>query len=332
MKFPRRIKKTAAIGCAAMTLLFPFGLTGCAEAGADDGKLTVVTTVFASYDFARQLTASLSIPCEVKLLLTPGGESHSYEPTPADVAAIQSCDLFVYVGGASEKWADDLIATTKREESGKINVRLFDAVNPLEEEHVEGMEAEEEHEHEHSHADGEEIEYDEHIWTSPQNAEIIAAEIAEAVEKCVPEQSAEVQTAAASLRSDLQDLDAEYQALADSAAGDTLIFADRFPFRYLTEAYGWNYYAAFAGCSSDTDASAATLSFLISKVKEENIGTVFYLENSTQKISDAVCAATDAKAVMLQSCNNVSQTDFQSGKHYQEFMRENLAAIKEALG
>ena len=324
MKLSRICKKIVAVGCAASAICIPLG--GCDT--ADDGKLKIVTTVFASYDFAKQLTEQLDVPCEVTLLLTPGGESHSYEPTPSDVAKIQSCDLFVYVGGESEKWAEDLIVSTKRTE--KQNLRLFDCIVPLEEEHIEGMELDEEDAH--THEDAEEIEYDEHIWTSPENACLIAKEIAGALKTAAPASTEKITDAETTLIGDLDALKAEHQAVADHAGSDTLIFADRFPFRYLTQAYGWKYYAAFAGCSSDTDASAATLSFLISKVKEQNIKTVFYLENSSQKISDAVCQATGAKAVMMQSCNNVSQADFDAGKHFQALMRENLAAIEEALG
>ena len=332
MRFSRIFKTITAAGCAA-AMLSP--LTGCGETAASgEDKLTIVTTVFATYDLAKQLAEQLDIPYEVKLLLTPGGESHAYEPTPADVAAIQSCDLFIYVGGASEKWADDLIESLgrKNEETipAKRNLRLFDRLDLLEEEHVEGMEAEEEGHH--NHADADEIEYDEHIWTSPENAYVIMHEIALELYSAAPDAIGKLQGAETKVAADLEALMHEYEDAAANATGSTLVFADRFPFRYLTDAYGWNYYAAFAGCSSDTDASAATLSFLISKVKEENIQTVFYLENSSQKISDAVCKATGAKAVMLQSLNNVSQADFDSGKHYQDFMRENLAAIKEALG
>lgn len=329
MNFTSICKRITAVGCAAASIA---GLCGC-DSTPKEEKLEIVTTVFAVYDIAKQLVSELGIPYEVKLLLTPGGESHSYEPTPADVAAIQNCDLFVYVGGASEKWADDLIVSLgrKNEETlpAKRNLRLFDHLDLLEEEHVEGMEAEEE-EHFHDHTD--EIEYDEHIWTSPENAYSIMHEIALELYNVAPEALGKLQGAETAVAVDLEALMHEYEEAAANAKGDTLVFADRFPFRYLTDAYDWNYFAAFSGCSSDTDASAATLSFLISKVKEEQIGTVFYLENSTQKISDAVCEATGAKAVMLQSLNNVSQADFDSGKHYQDFMRENLAAIKEALG
>ena len=316
----------AAMGCAAGIL--PLG--GCSAKTPDEEKLTIVTTVFATYDLAVQLAEKLEIPYEVELLLTPGGESHSYEPSPADVAAIQSCDLFIYIGGASEQWADSLLESIGRtnEETipGKRNLRLMDCITPLEDAHDHAHDDDHAHDHE-----AERLTYDEHIWTSPENAYLMMHEIALELYTVAPEAIGRLQGAETAVAVELEALIGEYAEAAAEAKGDTLIFADRFPFRYMTERYGWKYYAAFSGCSGDTDASAATLSFLISKVKEEGIDTVFYLENSSQKISDAVCAATGAKAVCLQSLNNVSKADFESGKHYQDFMRENLAAIKEAL-
>lgn len=296
-------------------------LSGCGT--AKDDTLTVVTTVFTTYDFVKQLTAEYEKPVEVKLLLTPGGESHSYEPTPADVAAIQSCDLFVYVGGTSETWAEKLIESSRQK---KENLRMFDCVDLLAEETVEGMEPEEEHEDEH---DGDET--DEHIWTAPLNADKMLTAIQGSLNQIAPKEQEHCDAAYEKLHASLLELDQRAREIHDNAKRDTLIFADRFPFRYLTEAYGWNYYAAFSGCSSDNDASPATLSFLISKVKDENIKTVFYLENSTQKIADAVSSATGAKALLLQSCNNVSLMDYNAGMHYQELMTENLDAIEEAL-
>ncbi|MBR4201353.1 MAG: zinc ABC transporter substrate-binding protein [Oscillospiraceae bacterium] len=300
----------AAVICAASA-------AGC---GAKKNGLTIVTTVYTTYDFARQLTADFSEPVDVIMLLTPGGESHSYEPTPSDVAAIQSCDLFVYIGGASETWAEKLIETGRQ---NKDNLKMFDCVNLLHEETVEGMESDEEEE------EGEEI--DEHIWTSPKNADAMLSAMHDSINAVAPKEKAHCDAAYESVHTELLALDQRAREIHDNAKHDTLIFADRFPFRYLTEEYGWNYYAAFAGCSSDTDASAATLSFLISKVKDLNIETVFYLENSSQKISDAVCSATGANAEMLQSCNNVSRTDFDAEMHYQQLMNENLTAIEEAL-
>lgn len=326
------MKKIITLG-SVLTLAFS-SLTACGTESARNQKPTIVTTVYAVYDMAKQLTADFSSAPEVKLLLTPGGESHSYEPSPADVAAIQSCDLFLYVGGASETWAEKLISTSRQT---KENVRLFDAVTPLTEETVEGMQAhdhdddEDEHDHdedEHDH----DHDFDEHIWTSPLNADAMLKTISDAVVKQYPAEKVHTEAAYDKLHAAFTELDTKAKTIQKNQKTDTLIFADRFPFRYLTSAYGWKYYAAFAGCSSDNDASAATLSFLISKVRESDIKTVFYLENSTQKVSDAVCRATGAQAVMLQSGNNVSAEDFKANVHYQDIMRENLDAIGAALG
>lgn len=313
-----KIRKILA-AAAALTVCGSL-LSGCGEQKND--TLTVVTTVYTTYDFAKQLTAEYEKPVEVKLLLTPGGESHSYEPSPADVAAIQSCDLFVYIGGASETWAEKLIETSRKD---KENLRMFDCVTLLAEETVEGMEPEE-HEDEHS-AD----EIDEHIWTAPLNADQMLTAIQQGLNEAAPKEQEHCDAAYEKVHASLLALDQRAKDISANAKRDTLIFADRFPFRYLTDAYGWNYYAAFSGCSSDNDASPKTLSFLISKVKDENIKTIFYLENSTQKIADAVSSATGAKAELLQSCNNVSRMDYDAGMHYQQLMTENLDVIEEAL-
>ncbi len=307
----------ALTGAAILTLSV---LTACGTSPAKTDGLRIVTTTYAVYDMAKQLTAQYTQPAAVTLLLTPGGESHSYEPSPADVAAIQSCELFVYIGGESEVWADKLISASRAE---KENLRMFDCVELLDEETVEGMEADEE--------DEEEDVPDEHIWTSPLNADAMLSALHDTLNRIAPEEAANCDAAFAPLHEDFLALDQKAKEIKANQRTNTLVFADRFPFRYLTDAYGWDYYAAFSGCSSDTDASAATLSFLISKVQEQNIGTVFYLENSSQKISDAVCRATGAKAVMMQSGNNVSAEDFKAGRHYQDIMAENLAAIQEAL-
>lgn len=317
------LRKLAAVCGAALLPLMP--LSGCSTDSRHSTE--IVTTVYAVYDMAKQLTANTAEPVTVKLLLTPGGESHSYEPTPSDAAAVQRCDLFAYIGGESEKWADKLIQSSRTD---KRNLKLMDSVSLLTEETVEGMEAEEEdeaHDHDHDASAG----IDEHIWTSPLNADAMLTDLRDALRLILPNDAASIDSAYDGLHTRFTELDAEAKDIRDSAKRDTLIVADRFPFRYLTSAYGWKYYAAFSGCSSDTDASAATLSFLISKVQELNIGTVFYLENSSKKISDAVCRATGAKAAELQSGNNVSAEDFKAGKHYQEILAENLDAIREAL-
>lgn len=308
------IKKLTA---AAAALICCAGcMTGCRE----EKPLTIVTTMYTTYDFVKQLTAEYEEPVEVKMLLTPGGESHSYEPSPADAAAVQSCDLFVYIGGVSESWAQKLVDSSRQ---NKISIRMFDCVKLLNEETVEGMQAGEEPESE--------TEIDEHVWTAPLNADAMLTAIRDSINAVAPEEREHCNAAYDRVHADLLELDARAREISENAENDTLIFADRFPFRYLTNAYGWKYYAAFAGCSSDTDVSAATLSFLINKTKDLNADTVFYLENSSEKIADAVSSATGAQAMMLQSCNNVSRVDFDAGMHYQALMRENLDAIEEAL-
>lgn len=320
-------KRLCAVGaalllCAGMNVL----LNGCGK--TNDGKLKIVTTVYATYDLALQMSEKTGIPCGITMLLTPGGESHAYEPTPSDVAAIQSSDLFIYIGGTSEKWADKIIENSRKD---KRNLRMFDYVKLLNEETVEGMEHDhDDHDHD-DHDHDEEIEIDEHIWTAPMNADAMLTEICRQMKELRPDDAEKCDKACAEIHGELLALDTRAREISETSTKHTLVVADRFPFRYLTAAYGWKYYAAFPGCSSDTDASAATLSFLIQKVKDEKIQTVFYLENSTQKISDAVCKATGAKAVMLQSCNNISKEDFQIKKHYQDYMKENLDAIQEAL-
>ena len=319
----RLFHRIKALGAAMLLGAGMLGMLGGCGSTADNGNMKIVTTVFATYDLAKQLTERAGISCEVKLLLTPGGESHAYEPTPSDVSAVQSCDLFVYIGGTSEKWAEKLIGSSRKD---KRNLRLFDTVELLSEETVEGME--EEHEHEHEHEDEE---TDEHIWTAPLNADAMLNAISGELKQMQPDHADACDRAFREIHTELLELDAQAREIRETSPKDTLIFADRFPFRYLMHAYGWKYYAAFPGCSSDTDASAATLAFLIQKVKDEQIQTVFYLENSQRKIADAVCKATGANAVMLQSCNNVSKEDMNAGRHYQEIMSENLNAIREAL-
>lgn len=309
----QRLTAVCAVLFGGMTLL-----TSCGDAAQSD-RLTIVTTVYATYDLAKQLTADFDTPCEIKLLLTPGGESHAFEPTPSDAAAIQSCDLLVYIGGASEQWVGKMIESSRQ---NKANLRMFDHVDLLDEETVAGMQTDEA---------PDEQEPDEHIWTSPVYADAMLDALRSQINEIAPAESAHCDAAYESVHADLLALDAQAREIRENAAQDTLIFADRFPFRYLTAEYDWQYYAAFSGCSSDTDASAATLSFLISKVNEMGIDTVFYLENSAQQIADAVCRATGAEAVMMQSLNNVSADDLAANKHYQDLMRENLAAIQEAV-
>ena len=296
-------------------------LSGCTLSGAQSGdSLQVVTTVFPSYDFVRQLTGE---DAQVSLLLTPGAESHAYEPTPADVLRIQQCDLFVYIGGESEVWVDDILKSLEGKEIRTL--RLFDVISPLEEEEIEGSELEAADDHDH------ETEYDEHIWTSPKNAIAMSGAIAEALSGADPEHAAEYDQRLEAYTKELTDLDTAFAQAVSAGKRQEIVFGDRFPFRYLAQAYGLECYAAFSGCNSETEASPATMSFLIERVKQDKIPLVFYTESSNHKIADRIAEATGAGTAMLHSCNNVSKEEMESGATYVSLMQKNLAALKQAL-
>lgn len=294
-------------------------LCGCTDAPAESGKISVVTTVFPTYDFAREIGRE---EVEVSLLLTPGAESHSFEPTAQDLLKIQQCDVFVYIGGVSEQWVDSVLETLNTEEIEVI--RLFDVITPIEETHEDEHDEEEDHEHH-------ETEYDEHIWTAPKNAAIMTETISSAMQQADAEHASLFAENTAAYLKKLSALDESYRKAVDNAAYDTLIFGDRFPFRYLVSAYGLHYHAAFSGCSSETEASAATLAFLIETVKAEQVPLVLYTESSTQKIADRICEATGADSAMLHSCNNVTKQELEDGATYLSLMEQNLSVLKRAL-
>lgn len=291
---------------------------GCAQNNAEDKGIKIVTTVFPSYDFAREIGGENA---QVSLLLTPGAESHSFEPTATDVLEIQQCDVFVYVGGTTEQWVEEVLENLNME---KIEViRLFDYVEPL---------CEEEHEHNHeTDAHDHDAEYDEHIWTSPKNAIVMCEAITDAMTKADAENAAAFEKNSADYIKKLETLDQDYRSAVDSAGYRTLIFGDRFPFRYMVQEYGLDYHAAFSGCSSETEASAATLSFLIETVKAERVPLVLYTESSTQKIAERICEATGADSAMLHSCNNITKQESADGVTYLSLMEQNLDVLKRAL-
>ena len=303
------MKNITAIFMALILLVLP--LAGCGAQEAPEGEgLSVVATVFAPYDFARQLVGERG---EVTLLLPPGSEAHSYEPTPKDIIDIQNCDLFIYVGGISDAWVAD--------------VTLMDCVELLEEEHVEGMELEEEHGHDEGEA-----EYDEHVWTSPRNAELICEKIAAALAEADPEGAEYYEAALGDYTASLDELDATFKEVVANGARDTIVFADRFPLLYFARAYGLEYYAAWPGCADEAEPSAATVTFLIDKVKEEGIPVVFHIELSNEDMADIVCDETGAEKRLFSACHNVTRAQFEEGVTYLELMRQNVDVLREALG
>ena len=332
-------------------------MTGCAvkEEEPDDGRMKVVTTIFPPYDFARAISGPEE-PASVRMLLSPGEEVHSYEPTPLDIKEIQNCDLFIYVGGENDVWVDRILENMgdKRPQT----LRLIDLTDTVEEEIVEGMMQERgEHEHdlnegadghgheEHSepedhgeHAHGgdsseeEHEEADEHVWTSPVKAAEITEGIAAEMARIDPANKEQYLANARAYEEQMLEIDAQLRQIVQNAERRTLVFGDRFPFRYFAIEYGLDYYAAFPGCSSESEPSASTLAFLIDKVRSERIPVVFNIELSNGNIARAICESSGAAGRTLHSCHNVTKEQMESGATYVSLMRDNLEAVREALG
>lgn len=307
-----------------IALSLALSLAACGEAPeADNGGISVVATTFAPYDFARQLVGDMGT---VSMLLPPGSESHSYEPTPKDILEIQNADVFIYVGGESDAWVTDVLESVGE---GVRAVTLMDCVELLEEETVEGMEAEV-HDHEHGE-EGHEAEYDEHVWTSPRNAALICEKIAAALCEADPDNASVYNANLAVYSAELAKLDAAFTAIVADGARKTIIFADRFPLLYFARAYGLTYYAAFPGCSEDAEPSAATVAFIIDKVREEDIPVVFHVELANEDMADIVCDETGAVKRQFNACHNVTRAQFNAGVTYLDLMWENTEVLKEAL-
>jgi zinc transport system substrate-binding protein len=290
------------------------------RAGSNNGKPTVVTTIFPPYDFAREIAGSR---VNLTMLLPPGAESHSFEPTPQDIIRIQNSDIFIYVGGESDAWVDRILSSM---DTAKMKiVSLMDCVEVVEETLVEGMQEEEE-----AGEEGE-IEYDEHVWTSPRNAKLIVQKISEALCEVDPVNVSAYQANTADYLKKLDALDLAFRNVVDNGKRKTFVFGDRFSFRYFADAYGLGYFAAFPGCSTETECSAATLAFLINKVKNENIPVVFHIELSNEKIADTVCEATGAKKRLFHAAHNVTRREFEGGATYLDIMKGNTETLKEAL-
>ena len=316
-------KKIFYIGiCFFLTLV----LSTCSLPSADEGshteneKISIVATIFPQYDFARNVAGSLA---KLTLLLPPGGESHSYEPSPKDMIQIQESDLFIYVGGESDQWIEDILQTL---DTSKITtLKLMDCVDTVYEEVPKGLDA---HEEKHVHGS---YAYDEHVWTSPKNAQKITQAICDTLCTLDPENTQTYTQNCASYLAKLQTLDQSFEQTVAAGKRNVMVFGDRFPFRYFSDAYGLAYFAAFPGCSSETEPSAATLAFLTKKIEEENIPVVFYIEMSSQKVADALCEDTGAKKLLFHSCHNLTNEEFERGENYLSLMEDNLENLKTAL-
>lgn len=307
-------------------------LCACGEAPAESGGegLNIVCTVFPAYDFVREIAGEKA---NVVLLVPPGSEAHSFEPTPQDIIRIENCDLLLCNGGESEAWLEEIL---EGRENDILTLTMMDCVETLEEETKEGMQAtehshEEHNEHEHEEH-GHEEEYDEHVWTSPVNAELIVSALCERLCEIDPENGSFYRANWKNYVAELQELDAAFRKTVENGKFDTLIFADRFPVRYFVEEYGLDYYAAFPGCADDTEPSARTVAFLIDKVREEGIPAVMFIEFSNEKMADVICEDTGCEKLLFHSCHSVSAEQLKNGVSYLELMWANVESLKEALG
>ncbi len=279
-------------------------------------KLNIVATMFPQYDFARAVAKDKA---NIEMLLKPGTESHTYDPTPQDILKIRNSDIFIYNGGESDQWVEKIISSI--DTSKTTIVALMEVTDNLKEEQIEGMDGD----------DDDEDEYDEHIWTSPKNAIKMVEKVAEVVISKDKENTEYYKSNEKDYVNKISELDKQFENVVNNSKAKTIVFGDRFPFLYFTKCYGLSYYAAFKGCSDQSEPSAKTLAFLVDKVKAENIPVVFYTEFSNQKIADTICEATGVKKLMLHSCHNVTVKDFESGITYAELMSNNLENIVEAL-
>ena len=305
-------------------------LSGCVpqDDSAASNKLNIVTTIFPAYDWVREILGAETDRAEITMLLDSGVDLHSYQPTVDDIVKISECDLFLYVGGESDGWVDDALKNAPNKERKVI--RLLDVLgdSAKAEETVEGMQ-EEEHDHE------EEAEYDEHIWLSLKNAQMLVAAISEALQESDPARKDTYAANAAAYAEKLSALDGEYRAAVDSGKYKTLLFGDRFPFRYLADDYGLDYYAAFPGCSAETEASFETVSFLAGKMDALGLPCVLTIEGTQHKIAETVVQNTAQKnqqILTMDSMQAVTANDASSGVSYLSIMEKNLSVLKKALG
>jgi zinc transport system substrate-binding protein len=313
------MKRLVLFACILVSLVTVLPAGGRKDAARQaDGKISVVTTVFPPYDFVRAIAGD---KVNLTMLLPPGAESHSFEPTPQDIIRVQNCDVFIYVGGESDAWVEQILDSmdTSRMEI----VTLMDCVEVVEEEVVEGMEEEEEEE--------EEAEYDEHVWTSPGNAKLIVRKIADILKQKDGPNAAEYERNTADYLAKLTELDDSFKQVMNGAKRKTFVFGDRFPFRYFADAYGLSYFAAFRGCSTETEASASTIAFLINKIRSEKIPVVFHIELSNEKIADVICEETGSKKLLFHAVHNVSKREFDQGANYYDLMSQNARNLREAL-
>ena len=359
------LKRKKWISIAAALLLAAVQLCACGSAaggqsvetssgnvnGSQQEPYRIIATIFPEYDWVMNVLGDNPAGVEVTLLLDKGVDLHSFQPSVDDIMKVTTCDMLIYAGGESDDWVGDILKEAANQNMRQLNLieilgdqaKTEELVEGMEghdhdhdhegENHEHGEEAHEDETHDHEHADHDE-EYDEHVWLSLRNAEIFVRKIAEELSGLDPENAGLYQENAESYCADLKALDEEYVRAVSEAEKKTLLFGDRFPFRYLTDDYGLEYYAAFAGCSAETEASFETVAFLAQKTDELGLGTVLTIDGSDRRIAETIISATKEKnqqILTLDSMQSATGKDAETGSDYLSIMRSNLEVLKQAL-
>lgn len=328
------MKKFLSVFAAILTV---FSLTSCHSVPEspknNKDSLQIVTTIFPEYDWTKAILGDNPGNAEVTMLLDNGVDLHSFQPTAEDIMKVSNCDLFIYVGGESDEWVEDALKEAVNKDMVVINLLDVLGDKVKEEELVEGMEGEEEESEENTEEE-EGPEYDEHVWLSLRNASTLVNSVSEAIQTLDPANASAYQKNTEAYISELDALDKEYQTAVESSSVKTLLFGDRFPFRYLVDDYGLSYYAAFVGCSAETEASFETITFLANKVDELSLHSVMTIEGQDHRIAETIIentASKDQKILTLDSMQSVTSKDVESGSSYLSIMKNNLSVLKEAL-
>lgn len=330
------------ISILLVTVMVILGISACGQKNPSakdsttekntDKKIKVVTTIFPEYDWVKEIAGYAGENMEITMLLDNGVDLHSYQPTTADLAKVSDCDLFIYVGGESDAWVDGALKEAVNKNMKVINLLDVLGESVKEEEVKEGMEAEEEQDEEDSQE--EEPEYDEHVWLSLKNAKVLTQAIADSLCKIDKEHKDIYSENEKNYEEKLDTLDKEYQETVDAASKKTLLFGDRFPFRYMVDDYGLDYYAAFVGCSAETEASFKTIKFLAEKADKLELKNVMTIEKSDQKIAKTIIDNTknkDQNILTLDSMQSTTSEDVKNGTTYLSVMENNLNVLKEVL-
>ncbi|MBO4323912.1 MAG: zinc ABC transporter substrate-binding protein [Lachnospiraceae bacterium] len=335
------MKKRIAVLLSLVLLIGCFTGCGLGSDPSKDGKFVIVTTIFPEYDWVKEILGEDPAKADVTMLMDNGVDLHSYQPTADDIMKISTCDVFIYVGGESDKWVDGALKQSTNKKMVVINLMEVLGDSVKEEEIVEGMQGEDEHDHEdgdhdeddHDHEDGEK-EYDEHVWLSLRNAEKLVNAIADGMKKADADNASTYEKNAKAYIEKLKALDEEYKKAVSEASVKTLLFGDRFPFRYMTDDYGLTYYAAFVGCSAESEASFETITFLAGKVDELKLKNVIAIEGKDHRIAETIVQTTktkDQKILSMDSIQSVTSKDVKGGVTYLSIMEKNLSVLKEAL-